>query len=136
MPESHATTQTTVERMLGEWRRGMLAFWVLGLLIQRPMYGLEIKQEIEGSTNAALQVRPSTIYQLLARLERQGLLESWRERTSQGPPRAYYRITEAGQQVVQRYVEEVLAPSSPISAALSQLTSAIFQQLHDMEASA
>ncbi len=118
-----------VEQMLAEWKRGMLTFWALGLLLTRPMYGLEIKKEIETSTQGKMKLGASTIYQLLRRLEKRGLVASRWESTTQGPPRAYYEATEAGKAVVKRYVDEVLSPGSPIAYALGGLTGQLMQQL-------
>ena len=61
MPDKTTQIEDVVERMLREWKRSMLTFWTLGLLATRPMYGLEIKNEIEHSAQGALTVRPSTI---------------------------------------------------------------------------
>jgi PadR family transcriptional regulator PadR len=116
-----------VEQMLGEWKRGMLTFWTLGLLLIRPMYGLEIKKEIETSTQGKMKLGASTIYQLLRRLEKRGLVTSRWEATSHGPPRAYYEASEAGKAVVKRYVDEVLSPGSPIASALGELTGRLMQ---------
>jgi len=121
--------EVVAERMLGEWKRGMVGYMVLGLLLLRPMYGLEIKKEVEGSTQGKVKLGASTLYQLLRRMERQGLVASRWERTTQGPPRAYYEPTAAGREVVRRFMLEVLSPDSPIAAALGQLTARLFQQL-------
>ncbi|MBP1694785.1 MAG: transcriptional regulator, PadR-like family [Chloroflexi bacterium] len=77
-----------VEVMLDEWKRGMLTFWALGLVCQRPMYGLEIKKQIESSSHGMLHLGVSTIYQLMRRLEGRGLVASRWQSTTQGPPRA------------------------------------------------
>ena len=121
--------ETAAERMVGEWKRGMVAYMVLGLLLLRPMYGLEIKKEVEDGTQGKVKLGASTLYQLLRRMERQGLVTSRWERTTQGPPRAYYEPTAAGREVVRRFMLEVLSPDSPIAAALGQLTSRLFQKL-------
>jgi PadR family transcriptional regulator PadR len=114
-----------VEGMLNEWKRGMLTFWVLGLLVVRPMYGLEIRKEIEISSQGKIALGVSTIYQLLRRLEGRGMVTSRWEKSPQGPPRAYYEITPAGHEVVLRYIQEVLSPHSPIPAALGKLIQAV-----------
>ena len=121
--------EAVAERMLGEWKRGMVAYMVLGLLLLRPMYGLEIKKEVEGSTHGKMKLGASTLYQMLRRMEQRGLVASHWERTTQGPPRAYYEPTAAGREVVRRFMLEVLSPDSPIAAALGQLTARLFQQL-------
>jgi DNA-binding PadR family transcriptional regulator len=88
---------------------------------------LEIKKDIESSTQGKMKLGASTIYQLLRRLEKTGLVASRWEATTQGPPRAYYQATEAGKAVVQRYVNEVLSPDSPIASALGELTGRLMQ---------
>ncbi len=114
-----------VEGMLNEWKRGMLTFWALGLLVVRPMYGLEIRKEIESSSEGKVALGVSTIYQMLRRLEGRGMVTSRWEKSPQGPPRAYYEITLSGRVVVQRYIQEVLSPQSPIPAALGRLIQAV-----------
>ena len=78
----------------------MLTFWTLSLLLGRPRYGLEIKHEIEDSTQGKMKLGASTIYQLLRRLEKRGLVETSWESTTHGPPRAYCQPTPAGRQAV------------------------------------
>ncbi len=129
MDKNQAPAEKTVRGMLGEWKRGMLSFWALSLLLIRPMYGLEIAKEIETSTKGAMRLGASTIYQLLRRLERRGLVESRWERSAQGPPRAYYNITSMGRDVVRFYVAEVLAPGSPVAVALGELMLKVIQAL-------
>jgi len=60
------------------------------------------------------------------------LVDSYWEHTTQGPPRAYYRITSAGQEVIRKYVDEVFMPNSPIASALSQLMPLVFQKLAEL----
>jgi PadR family transcriptional regulator PadR len=129
MKNVRVSTEQVVENLLEEWKRSILTFWALGLLLRQPMYGLEIKKVIENSTEGRMKLGASTIYQLMRRLEKRGLAESRWERTDQGPPRAYYELTKAGREVVFRYAAEVLSPSSPISAALAELSQGIFEQL-------
>ncbi len=121
MARKRATSGDVVERMLDEWKGGMLTFWVLGLLLLRPMYGLEIKKEIATSSEGKIRLGPSTVYQLLRRLEQRGMLTSRWERSQQGPPRAYYAATPAGATIVHRFIVEVLSPQSPIPKALGRL---------------
>lgn len=116
-----------VESMLNEWKRGMLTFWALGLLVVRPMYGLEIRKEIENSSRGKITLGVSTIYQLLRRLEGRRMVSSRWEKSPQGPPRAYYEITPMGHAVVLRFIQEVLSPQSPIPAALGELLRAILE---------
>ncbi len=126
-PKKRLSDSDPIEGMLDEWKRGMLTFWSLSLVCLRPMYGLEIKKEIETSAQGRLRLGASTIYQLMRRLEARGLVASRWESTTQGPPRAYYEATPEGRMLVGRYVEEVLSPASPIPAALGSLMSRLVQ---------
>ncbi|MBN1438650.1 MAG: PadR family transcriptional regulator [Anaerolineales bacterium] len=114
--------------MLSEWKRGMLSFWVLGLLLSKSRYGLEIQSEIQESTQGRITLGASTLYTLLRRLERKGFVKSRWASSPQGPPRAYYNLTPAGRGVVRRFAEEILDPQSPINAGLGRLTAALFRE--------
>ncbi len=84
----------TLENWQEQLRRGGLEFAVLLTLTGSPRYGFEIIRHLEESTD--LVVNEGTVYPLLARLARQGLLETeWV--SDEGPhPRKYYRLTRPG----------------------------------------
>lgn len=85
-------------------RRGALEFCVLALLAHHEHYGFELVQQL--SRTDGLLVSEGTIYPLLSRLRRDGLVETeWRESTS-GPPRKYYRLTRDGIEALSRYREQ------------------------------
>lgn len=84
-------------------RRGMLELAVLLAIAPEPRYGLEILRHLEF---ADLVLAEGTIYPLLARLEREGLLAAeWVE--GQGPrPRKYYQLTPIGRARMKKMSEE------------------------------
>ncbi|MFF8606933.1 PadR family transcriptional regulator [Streptomyces sp. NPDC015346] len=75
--------------------RGVLDLCLLSLIAERPRYGYEF---VEALTESGLElVSEGSIYPLLARMERAGLVASYRAPSSSGgAPRKYYRLTEAG----------------------------------------
>jgi len=85
-------------------RRGTLQYCVLALLEGEERYGFDLVRalaEIDGMVTSE-----GTIYPLLSRLRRDGLVEStWRESPS-GPPRRYYRITESGRTALAAFRQE------------------------------
>jgi PadR family transcriptional regulator, regulatory protein PadR len=90
--------------LASQLRRGALAFCVLAVLRDGERYGFELVRLL-GETDGLL-TSEGTIYPLLARLRRQGLVETtWQESTS-GPPRRYYRLTRAGRRTLTESVEE------------------------------
>ena len=85
-------------------RRGLLPYCVLAMLRDRERYGFELVRalgEVDGMVTGE-----GTIYPLLARLRRQGMVDTtWRE-SSAGPPRRYYRLTSAGRQALGDFTAE------------------------------
>ena len=86
----------TLENWQEQLRRGGLEFAVLLTLTGPPRYGFEIIRHLEESTD--LVVNEGTVYPLLTRLARQGLLTTeWV--ADLGPhPRKYYRLTREGRE--------------------------------------
>jgi PadR family transcriptional regulator PadR len=75
-------------------RRGGLELAVLLTVAAGPRYGLEIIRHLEASTE--LIVTEGTIYPLLARLTRDGVLAAAWNAEEAAHPRKYYRLTPAG----------------------------------------
>ena len=85
---------------LAEWRsqlkRGTLEFSILLMISQKTCYGYEIISRLEKSP--ILAAKESTVYPLLRRLMKEGLLSSaWRESAEGLPPRKYYALADKGQ---------------------------------------
>ena len=81
-----------------QMRKGMLEYCILLLLKRQPAYASDIIQQLK---EAELLVVEGTLYPLLTRLKKDGLLAyEWQEST-QGPPRKYYELTALGQQFLE-----------------------------------
>ncbi|AEW21768.1 MULTISPECIES: PadR family transcriptional regulator [Tannerella] len=82
------------ENVKSQMRKGILEYCILLLLKKEPSYTSDLIQKLK---EARLIVVEGTLYPLLTRLKNSGLLSyQWIEST-QGPPRKYYRLTEAGE---------------------------------------
>jgi PadR family transcriptional regulator PadR len=74
-------------------RRGLLELAVLTVLSPGHLYAAEILERLDGTPFATQE---GTLYPLLGKLRRDGLLDhEWVESES-GPPRKYHRLTDAG----------------------------------------
>jgi PadR family transcriptional regulator, regulatory protein PadR len=90
--------------VITQLRRGVVEHCVLALLRDRPRYGFDLVREL--SEAGGLLTSEGTIYPLLARLRRDGLVvTSWQESTS-GPPRRYYALSDDGRASVAAFVPE------------------------------
>lgn len=93
--------EPTLPKLDLELRRGVLVIAVLSQLTA-PQYGYSLRQALAGK---GMPIEEGTLYPLLRRLEGQGLLVSeWR--IEDGPPRRYYRLSEAGGTALKRLAGE------------------------------
>lgn len=80
-----------------QMRKGMLVYCVLLLLKDGKVYTSEI---IRSLREAELIVVEGTLYPLLSRLAKDGILAyEWQE-SEQGPPRKYYWLTDDGKKLL------------------------------------
>ena len=70
-----------------------------------PMYGYQVAKLIEGQREEVPMLKQGALYPVLRSLEGSGLLQSEVEPSVSGPPRRYYRITDAGRSTLKRWRE-------------------------------
>ncbi|MBQ4038055.1 MAG: helix-turn-helix transcriptional regulator [Bacteroidaceae bacterium] len=85
------------ENVKSQMRKGMLEYSIMLLLKEKPYYSSDIIEELEESN---LIVVEGTLYPLLSRLKKEGMLDyEWQE-SAVGPPRKYYKLTESGREAL------------------------------------
>ncbi len=90
--------------MLPQLRRGALEYCVIALLRESPRYGFDIVREL--SEADGLLTSEGTIYPLLSRLRKEGLVTTTWQESDTGPPRRYYALTSDGRTALDRFVED------------------------------
>lgn len=86
-----------VDNTKSQMRKGMLEYCIMLLLHHQPSYANDIIVRLK---EAEMIVVEGTLYPLLNRLKKDGLLKyEWQEST-QGPPRKYYALTEEGEEAL------------------------------------
>jgi PadR family transcriptional regulator PadR len=73
-------------------KKGALELCVLALLHQHDSYAYEIASRLSDT----IGMGEGTIYPLMRRLQSDGLVETYLVESPAGPPRKYYRLTDAG----------------------------------------
>lgn len=84
-----------LENLTGELKRGTLVLSVL-LSAGAPIYGYSLVQALQ---EKGIDIEQNTLYPLLRRLEKQGLLVSTWD-TSESRPRKYYSISPLGKDIL------------------------------------
>jgi DNA-binding PadR family transcriptional regulator len=81
---------------------GAVSLWLLLLLSERPMYGYEIKRELEKKFAGYWKPKTGTIYPALEKLEQTGLVTSQVEFRDGASDRKHYALTEKGQRELEQ----------------------------------
>ncbi len=87
-----------LENWATQLRKGVLELCILNAIKGTRLYGYDIVRrlrEIEG-----LVISEGTVYPILSRLRKEGLVESSIEESEEGPPRKYYKLTEHGEKLL------------------------------------
>ena len=92
------------EQLATQLRKGFLAYCVLKVCSHEAKYTSDIIGQLR---EAQLVVVEGTIYPLLSRLQKDGLLEHEWQESEQGPPRKYYRSTAYGVEVAERVGKKI-----------------------------
>jgi PadR family transcriptional regulator PadR len=84
-----------IENTQVQMRKGILEFCILHIISRGEVYASDMLVEL---TSAKIMVVEGTLYPLLTRLRKAGLVDyHWVESTS-GPPRKYYKLTDKGRE--------------------------------------
>lgn len=97
MNENTTSSVEYAEQLSTQLRKGFLAYCVLKSCSKEPKYTSDIITQLR---EAQLVVVEGTIYPLLSRLQKDGLLSHVWQESEQGPPRKYYKTTSYGDEVV------------------------------------
>jgi len=75
-----------------QFKKGVLELCVLSLLSSQDRYGYELASILSEKVN----ISQGTVYPVLRRLKTDGLVDTYLEESSGGPPRKYFKLTESG----------------------------------------
>jgi PadR family transcriptional regulator PadR len=84
---------------------GLVALVLLAVLAasDRDLYGYEIAKRLQKANQGEALFKEGTVYPVLRALSAAGLLTSRIVPSYSGPPRRYYRITDAGRTALNQY---------------------------------
>lgn len=102
-------------KQMTEMLKGTLEGIVLAILDVRPAYGYEITARLRDQGFA--DIAEGTVYALLVRVEKRGLVEVEKIPSEKGPPRKVYALSTEGRE----YLEEFWRTWSFLSERIEQL---------------
>lgn len=92
----------SVNEKFSALRKGLLEFVVLQIISAEKVYVADILKQLSGTEFATQE---GTLYPLLSKMRRDGLLDyEWKE-SEAGPPRKYYALTAKGGEQLQETLD-------------------------------
>ncbi|MBE6676282.1 MAG: PadR family transcriptional regulator [Ruminococcaceae bacterium] len=101
-----------------ELLKGSTGTMILQLLSEQDMYGYMIIQQIEVRSDSVFRMSEGSLYPILHAMEKDGLLEAYRQVSESGKERKYYRITPKGRLQLSLKLDEWKLFSSSVSKIL------------------
>ena len=92
------------DRRITQLRKGILELAVMGVLYHERHYGYSLVRVL--TETGSIELKEGTIYPILARLDRDGLVRSEWVESDQGPPRKYYALTLSGRKLFDELSKE------------------------------
>lgn len=101
-------------------KKGVLGLCVLALLSRGNSYAYEIASKLAH----AVDMGEGTIYPLMRRMQNDGLVATYLEESPSGPPRKYYRLTDAGRASLAAQLAEWRSFTAAVEGLLGQVDAA------------
>src|SRR5688572_4696971 len=96
--------RNTENRLVSQMRRGTLEYCVLAVLKKGERYTFDLVKTLAGIDG--MVTSEGTLYPLLTRLRKAGLVQSSWQESPKGPPRRYYRLTPKGAAALEKFTLE------------------------------
>lgn len=96
--------------------KGVLDGCLLAIIKNKEVYGYELAEKLGKYGFHSLS--EGTIYPLLLRMQREGLLSSTFRKSTAGPRRKYYSLTDQGEQELERFMERWQALEENVNSVL------------------
>ena len=84
--------------------KGVLEGCILAVIEERPTYGYELYVRL--SEQGLQSVSEGSIYPVLLRIQKEGLVEGTMVKSANGPNRKYYSLTGKGKEVLAQFKQE------------------------------
>jgi len=97
-----------------QYKKGVLELCVLSLLQKHDCYGYEISDFL----SKHIDIADGTVYPILRKLKSDGLVTTYLQEESGGPPRKYYSLSQQGKETYQKDREEYLSFAHTIQTLL------------------
>lgn len=97
--------------------KGILEGCILAIIEQKQTYGYELSVKLQAFGLG--EISEGSIYPILLRLQREGLIIGTLQKSESGPNRKYYQLTDVGHTALIEFSEHWEAIKTPVDNILS-----------------
>ena len=101
VPKSTGQSRSTGQDRSTQLLHGVLDMCLLSIIEEEASYGYEMVSKLRD--RGLHLASEGSIYPLLSRLQKQGMIESYLVQSSEGPARKYYRMSEPGRAALEQW---------------------------------
>ena len=98
-----------VETLLQNWeqtyKKGLLTFWILLILHERPCYPLGMNRLVTSLSGDTISADDNSIYRALYRFEEMGIVNSMLVPSDSRQTRRYFMLTPTGLDLLQQFIK-------------------------------
>ena len=102
------------------FRRGVMSLVILALLTKEDMYGYQLVQETARQSGGRLTTQEGSLYPVLYRLEKQGLISNRKVLSGKRMVRVYYHLEPSGEERLQELIQEYREVTTGIFSIIQQ----------------
>lgn len=92
--------------------KGILEGCILSIIKQEPTYGYELSVKLQAF--GLSEISEGSIYPILLRLQKEGLIIGEMKKSASGPRRKYYQLTVEGHQALKDFINHWGAIKGPV----------------------
>ena len=117
----------SIEQLLENWesvyKKGLLTFWLLLLLDEKPSYPYEMSASVQSISYGMMTADENSIYRAMNRFEEMGIVTSRLQESKVGPSRKYYSLTDTGRELLRRFSERniLIFQSPPVAERIQHI---------------
>lgn len=104
-----------IENKVTQLRKGILELAILSALYRNSHYGYSLVRDLTAA--GVFNLKEGTIYPILSRLAKEGLVRTEWVESNQGPPRKYYALTDSGRTMCEVLLNEFRRLVNVVEAA-------------------
>ncbi|HUF95285.1 MAG TPA: PadR family transcriptional regulator [Acidimicrobiia bacterium] len=116
VPRSAGQQKTNQDRRT-QLLHGVLDMCLMSIISEEASYGYEMVRKLR--SRGLDLTSEGSIYPLLSRLQKQGLIKSYLVQSSEGPARKYYRMSDNGQLVLAQWRRDWAGFRDSVDSVLS-----------------